>query len=83
MTPGMQPVQKGSAAVQSNVQPGERRLMDDAISPPRVNGHVNVTVNSNGTKAKTDVENKGDLFQNSTIKQHRQMQPTNNPSVDV
>lgn len=59
----------------------DAKLIDTAISPTRINGHVNVTVNSNGTKATTAVKRHGKLFQRSTIKQHRQMQPTSSPDT--
>jgi hypothetical protein len=59
----------------------DAKLIDTAISPTRINGHVNVTVHSNGTKATTAVKHRGKLFQKSTIKQHRQMQPTSSPST--
>jgi hypothetical protein len=50
--------------------------IDTANRPPSVNGNVNVTVNSNGTKANAKVNEAGDLYQGTTVKQHKQMQRT-------
>jgi hypothetical protein len=56
------------------------RRIDGAVAPQsNVTGNVNVTVNSNGTKAKTDVKG-DDFWQGSTVKQHRQMQRTEDAS---
>lgn len=43
-------------------------------------GNVNVNVHTNGTKASTDVKSDG-LFQQSTVRQHKQMQPTDRPEI--
>jgi hypothetical protein len=50
--------------------------IDNAVRPPSVNGNVNVTVNSNGTKADAKVNEAGDLYQGTTVRQHKQMQRT-------
>jgi hypothetical protein len=52
--------------------------IDTAVAPPTAKGSVNVTVNSNGTKAETGVKSEGKLFSDTQVKQHRQMQRTEN-----
>jgi len=64
LPPGMQPGLQGSSRI------------DNANRPPSVNGNVNVTVNSNGTKANAKVNEAGDLYQGTTVRQHKQMQRT-------
>jgi hypothetical protein len=54
----------------------EMNRINGAIRPPSVNGNVNVTVNSNGTKADAKVNEAGDLYQGTTVRQHKQMQRT-------
>jgi hypothetical protein len=65
-------------------QPINYRRLDGAIAPQQnVTGNVNVTVNSNGTKAKTDVE-ADDFWQGTSVRQHRQMQRTEDAAqVDI
>ena len=46
-------------------------------------GSVNVTVNSNGTKAEAKADTDGKLFQPPTIRQHKQMQRTDDVGVNV
>lgn len=53
-----------------------KNRIDSANKPQSVNGNVNVTVNSNGTKADAKVNEAGDLYQGTTVKQHKQMQRT-------
>jgi uncharacterized protein (TIGR02594 family) len=43
-------------------------------------GSVNVTVNSNGTRASTDVKSDG-MFQQTSVRSHRQMAPTDKPDI--
>jgi len=50
--------------------------IDQQVAPAASSGQVQVTVNSNGTKADADTKTKGDLFQKPQVKQHRQMQKT-------
>ena len=58
--------------------------IDKAVSPQtNVNGSVAVNVTSNGTAAKTDVKNKGNLFQESKVKQHQQGKETETPAPKV
>jgi hypothetical protein len=50
--------------------------IDSQVASAAPSGQVNVTVNSNGTKATADAKTDGDLFQKPQVKQHRQMQKT-------
>jgi hypothetical protein len=52
------------------------RRIDETVGAQSVNGNVSVTVNSNGTKADAKVAEKGDLYQKSSVTQHKQMQKT-------
>jgi hypothetical protein len=52
--------------------------LNDAAVPKQATGEVNVTVNSNGTKADAKTKTDGTLFQSPAVTQHRQMQPTTN-----
>jgi hypothetical protein len=71
-------------AIREAERRGERPAMaetptkniDAAVAPPTATGSVNVTVNSNGTKAETGVKSEGKLFSDTQVKQHRQMQRT-------
>ena len=53
--------------------------VDGAVAGNTATGTVKVTVNSNGTAAKTDASADG-LWQKTTIQNYKQMQPTNSPS---
>ncbi|MET3969094.1 hypothetical protein [Bradyrhizobium sp. S3.9.1] len=57
------------------------RRVDEQIAAPtsKVEGNVNLTVNSNGTAAKTSASTDG-FWQRSTIQNYKQMQPTEKPS---
>ena len=57
--------------------------IDAAVSPPPPSGQVNVTVNSNGTKADAETKTDGQLFQPPVVRQHRQMQPTADGGMSV
>jgi hypothetical protein len=58
------------------VPPTPTSRIDSQVATAAPSGQVNVTVNSNGTKADADASTKGDLFQKPQVKQHRQMQKT-------
>jgi hypothetical protein len=49
----------------------------------KVEGSVNVTVHSNGTAARTKAQANGGLFQQTTIRNHKQMQPTDAPGGTI
>jgi hypothetical protein len=60
------------------------RRVDEAIGNSaaggqKVEGNVNLTVNSNGTAAKTSADADG-LWQKTTIQNYKQMQPTEKPA---
>jgi hypothetical protein len=63
------------AAIDAQKKTNTARI-DQQVAPASPSGQVNVTVNSNGTKADADVKKDGDLFQKPQVKQHRQMQKT-------
>jgi hypothetical protein len=50
-----------------------------AAGSQKIDGKVHVTVNSNGTAAKTTAKSEGALWQRSTIENYKQMQPTSQP----
>jgi hypothetical protein len=52
-----------------------------AAGASNVQGSVNVTVNSNGTAAKTNASSHGKLWQNTTIQSYKQMQLTDRPGI--
>jgi hypothetical protein len=52
-----------------------------AAGASNVQGSVNVTVNSNGTAAKTNASSHGRLWQNTTIQSYKQMQLTDRPGI--
>lgn len=54
-----------------------------AAGATKAEGSVNVTVNSNGTAAKTKAEANGGLWMKTTIENYRQMQPTSKPAQTV
>jgi hypothetical protein len=56
------------------------RRIDNAVAP-KINGNVAVTVNSNGTRASTDVKSEGPLFLPPSVRSYQQMQPTEKPST--
>jgi len=58
------------------VPPTPTSRIDSQVATAAPSGQVNVTVNSNGTKADANTSTKGDLFQKPQVKQHRQMQKT-------
>jgi hypothetical protein len=47
----------------------------------KAEGHVHVTVNSNGTAANTKAASAGDLWQTTTVQNYKQMQKTDSPPV--
>jgi hypothetical protein len=57
--------------------------IDGAVGAQASSGSVNVTVNSNGTKAEAKADTDGKLFQPPTIRQHKQMQRTEDVGVNV
>jgi hypothetical protein len=57
--------------------------IDGAVGAQASSGSVNVTVNSNGTKAEASAKTDGKLFQPPVIKQHKQMQRTDDVGVNV
>jgi hypothetical protein len=50
--------------------------IDQQVAPASPSGQVNVTVNSNGSKASAEAKTDGQLFQPPTVRQHKQMQRT-------
>ncbi len=67
----------GGAKEYAEAQKGTNTArIDGQVAPAAPNGQVNVTVNSNGTKASAEAKTDGDLFQKPQVKQHRQMQKT-------
>jgi len=57
--------------------------LDQSNAPTNVQGNVNVTVNSNGTAARTTAQAEGSLWQQTTVHNYRQMQPTEWPAAPV
>ena len=57
--------------------------IDSAVAGGAASGSVNVTVNTNGTKAEASAKTDGKLFQPPTITQHKQMQRTDDVGVNV
>jgi hypothetical protein len=57
--------------------------IDGTMGAQASTGSVNVTVNSNGTKAEAKADTDGKLFQPPTIRQHKQMQRTEDAGVNV
>ena len=68
-------------AIGSTLPPTGR--IDSAVAGNGSSGSVNVTVNSNGTKAEASAKTDGKLFQPPVIQQHRQMQRTDDVGVNV
>lgn len=58
--------------------------IDKAVNSNGVNatGNVKITVNSNGTAAKTDASADG-LWQKTTVQNYKQMQPTSSPASRI
>jgi hypothetical protein len=54
----------------------DTKRIDAAVTPPAASGKVDVTLNSNGTKAEASVKSEGSLFNDTTVRQHRQMRST-------
>jgi hypothetical protein len=66
-----------SRALQEGMaQRGQTARIDQQVAQSPASGQVNVTVNSNGTKAQANASTSGDLFQPPKIQQHKQMQAT-------
>ncbi|MCA1452834.1 hypothetical protein I6F35_06315 [Bradyrhizobium sp. BRP22] len=62
------------------------RRVDQAVDTAatggtKVDGSVAVNITSNGTAARASASTNGDLFQKSTVTQHKQMQPTDKPET--
>ncbi len=86
LNPGHREASEGMTAVRAIEADRAARTarLNGAVSPTGASGSVNVTVNSNGTKAEAKAETAGKLFQPPTIKQHRQMQRTEDAAgVDI
>jgi hypothetical protein len=82
------PISVGDAPGQYHIRhqilkPPDTSRIDQAVAPPSASGQVQVTVNSNGTKADASTKTDGDLFQPPTIRQHRQMQRTEDASAGM
>jgi hypothetical protein len=70
-------------AIGATLPPTSTARIDGAVGAQASSGSVNVTVNSNGTKAEASAKTDGQLFQPPTIRQHKQMQRTEDVGVDV
>jgi hypothetical protein len=63
---------------------GSRDAIDRHINgAQKVEGSVNIQVHSDGTAARTKASTNGGLFQQTTIRNHKQMQPTDAPSGPI
>jgi hypothetical protein len=65
-------------------KPISYRRIDSAVDSAanggtKVDGKVHLTVNSNGTAAQTKAASSGDLWQQTTVQNYKQMQPTSSP----